>query len=148
MKNRHSSESAVESVEAVEVGSKRQIPAKHGGFLIRREHGDAALPGAGRPPNPFKAAIRQLSEGGKVEVKLKGWLLNEKGEKVGEKRDLVVELPGVEGIVAKMFQKAAKGDVHAAKFLSEHGFGKLSVRDSDESSGDVSYAIILPPNQR
>jgi len=122
---------------------------RNGGTLHSMEKGDPARPGAGRPKNPFKEAIREQAEGGRSELVLEG-LLVVNGVATLERVKVLVSLPAAEAVVVKMFKKAArKGDVAAARWLSETGFGKtINLADDPENPLGGGFAVILPDNKR
>ncbi|MCA0235469.1 MAG: hypothetical protein LCH81_03715 [Bacteroidetes bacterium] len=127
----------------------KQVSGKNGGTLMAQQPGDPGLPGAGRPKNPFKEAIRAQAEGGHTELVLDGFLVVD-GEVTGERVKVQVSLPAAEAVVVKMFRKAAKkGDVAAARWLSETGFGKtINLGDDPENPLGGGFAVILPDNKR
>lgn len=122
---------------------------KNGGTLRSMQPGDPALPGAGRKPNPFKEAIREHAEGGRSELVLDGLLVVD-GAATSERVKVLVSLPAAEAVVVRMFRKAAKkGDVAAARWLSETGFGKtINLADDAENPLGGGFAIVLPDNLR
>lgn len=127
----------------------KEVPGKNGGTLTPLEKGDPALPGAGRKPNPFKEAIREQAEGGSSELVLEGFLVVD-GVPTSERVKVLVHLPAAQAVVVRMFRKAAKkGDVAAARWLSETGFGKtINLADDPENPIGGGFAIVLPDNSR
>lgn len=71
------------------------------------------------------------------------------GEVTGERVKVSLRLPAAEAAVVKMFRKAAKkGDVAAARWLSETGFGKtINLADDSENPLGGGFAIVLPDNK-
>lgn len=122
---------------------------KNGGTLRSMQPGDPALPGAGRKPNPFKEAIREHAEGGTTDLVVDGLLVVD-GEVTGQRVKVSVRFPAAEAVVVKMFRKAArKGDVAAARWLSETGFGKtINLADDPDNPIGGGFAIVLPDNSR
>ena len=127
----------------------KENEGKNGGTLKSMEKGDAALPGAGRKPNPFKEAIREHAEGGTTDLVVDGLLVVD-GEVTGQRVKVSVRFPAAEAVVVKMFRKAArKGDVAAARWLSETGFGKtINLADDPDNPIGGGFAIVLPDNSR
>lgn len=127
----------------------KEVQGKNGGTLHPREKGEPALPGAGRPKNPFKEAIREQAEGGRSELVLEGLLVVD-GVATSERVKVLVSLPAAEAVVVKMFKKAArKGDVAAARWLSETGFGKtINLADDPDNPLGGGFAVVLPDNKR
>lgn len=128
----------------------REIDGPNGGKLIVQEAGDPALPGAGRKKNPFREAIAAYADGGSEKVVLEGELLDSEGKPTGKRARVLVEMPGVQAIVVRMFRKAAKkGDVSAARWLTETGYGKNIQLGSDPDSPlEGGFALVLPTNHR
>lgn len=128
---------------------KKEIKGRNGGTLNPQVKGGEGIPGAGRKVNPFKEAIEIQAKGG-LELRLKGKLVVD-----GIATEKVVEIEilenGVDAVVRKMFRKAArKGDVAAARWLSETGFGKTLVHEAGDDGGGKGsgFVIVLPPNNR
>lgn len=105
---------------------------RNGGVLRSMEKGDKGLPGAGRKVNPFKEAILELSDGGKSAIEFEGLLLDESGSVTDTKVRVSVVLPSAFAVVCRMYRKASKGDVSAARWLSETGFGRTINHGVDE----------------
>ena len=72
------------------------------------------------------------------------------GEVTGQRVKVSVRFPAAEAVVVKMFRKAArKGDVAAARWLSETGFGKtINLADDPDNPIGGGFAIVLPDNSR
>lgn len=123
-----------------------------GGILKSQEKGDKGLPGAGRKAggNPFKQHIKNLADGGIVEIDLDGWVVSPDGKKIGGMVKVRVSMPSALAVVTKMYRKAAKkGDVAAARWLSETGYGKtINLADDPDNPLGGGFAVILPDNKR
>jgi hypothetical protein len=126
----------------------REKRGRHGGTLLVLEKGDR-LKGSGRPRNPFKEAIRAAAEQWSEDVRLSGRRVVA-GVVTDEIVEVVVSLPAVEAVVMKMFKKAAKkGDVAAARWLTDTAFGKtVNLADDPENPLSGGFAVILPANGR
>lgn len=126
----------------------KKAQGRNGGTLNLMEVGDKAPAGAGRPKNPFKAAIREVGEADGAFVEM--WAeMQENGQFSGKMVLVRVKMPAVRSVVETMFRKAQKGHVDAAKWLSETGYGKtLKLGDDDESPLGGGFAVILPDNGR
>jgi hypothetical protein len=127
----------------------KENEGKFGGTLRSMEKGDPALPGAGRKPNPFKQAIQEHAEGGTTDMVIDGFLVVD-GEVTGERVKVSVRFPAAKAVVVKMFRKAAKkGDVAAARWLSETGFGKtITIGEDPDNPFGGGFAVVLPDNKR
>ena len=126
-----------------------EIQGRNGGTLRPQKAGEPAPPGAGRPKNLFKQAIHDIAESEVLSVQLSGRLVE--GGVVTSKRVTVeVEMPSVQAVVYRMYKKAQAGDVAAAKWLSETGYGKTINLDAagDGATGGGFAVIMLPPNGR
>lgn len=111
----------------------KKVSAKNGGYLLLRQPGDPAVPGAGRKKNLFRAAIQELAEAEGL-VALDAELLDAEGKPTGQMVRVAVRLPGVVAVVRKMYVRAKKGDVAAARWLSETGWGKTVLLGEDEEN--------------
>lgn len=111
--------------------AKRTVTTVRGGTLYPQEKGQPAPPGAGRPKNPFREAIRIASEASKP-VQLTGFLVVD-GVVTERKATISIALPGADAIVEKAMRQARKGDAQARKWLTETGWGKaLNIGMDDE----------------
>jgi hypothetical protein len=132
------------------MSERKKIPAKNGGYFLAQQKGSPGLPGAGRPQNPFRRAIEAHAAGVFADMEVEGFLVVD-GQVTDQKVKVQVSLPSVEAVVARMFRQAyKKGDVAAAKWLSETGFGKtinLS-NDPDNPIGGGGFVLLLPDNSR
>lgn len=127
--------------------AKRTIQS-NGGILHPLSKGDPAPPGAGRRPNPFREAIRDLAEGERSIV-LKGRILDADGNPTGDPVRVAVSLPGAAGIVAKAYKQAGKGDAQARKWLTETGWDKtVKLGNDPDSPLGGGFVLVLPPNER
>ncbi len=127
---------------------KKTIAGKNGGVLHPQEAGRPAPPGAGRKPNPFREAIRDLAEVERTIV-LKGRLLDADGNPTGKLVPVAVSLPGAAGVVMKAYKQAGKGDAQARKWLTETGWDKTVKLGQDEDSPlGGGFVLVLPENKR
>lgn len=128
----------------------KEIEGRNGGVLRAMEKGDAPLPNAGKKQNPFKQTIREVAEGGQNALTLEGYVINEEtGEVTGQKVRVSVLMPSVLAVVYGMFKKASKGNVGAARWLSETAFGKtVNLANDEENPIGGGFAVVLPPNRR
>lgn len=108
------------------------MEGRNGNVLKVMEPGDPAPKGAGRPKNPFKQAILELSDGGKSAIEFEGYLVDDSGVVTEDKVRVSVVLPSAFAVVCRMYRNASKGDVQAARWLSETGFGKTMNHGVDE----------------
>lgn len=129
--------------------TRRVIPGRNGGRLHPQEKGKPAPPGVGRKPNLFKECIRQVSESGEVFLDVRGHIVNPDGT-LGEVVTVRAKFPAVEAVVRKMFKRAAKGRVDAARWISETGYGKPTVMlgQDEENPLGGGFAVLLPDNKR
>lgn len=127
---------------------KRAIKGRNGGTIYPFEKGQKALPGSGRPRNPFKETIRRLADdGGFLDVT--GVLLDGNGDATDQKVRVRVLFPAVEAVVRRMYKLAAKGRVPAAKWLVETGFGRtVNLANDEENPIGGGFAVLLPDNSR
>lgn len=126
----------------------KQQPGAKGGTIYPREKGDPALPGAGRRKNPFKEIIQDVAEGGTLKMTVEGFLLVD-GVVTNQKVLVQITLPAADAVVRKMFKKAAKGNVPAAKWLTETGYDKtLKIGEDPDNPLGGGFAVILPDNKR
>jgi hypothetical protein len=90
-----------------------------------------------------------VSESGVQDVVMSGYLVDADGNVTKERVQVSVTLPSVQAVVQKMFRKAGKGDVPAAKWLTETGYGKSVIlgEDQDNPLGG-GFAVVLPDNGR
>lgn len=127
----------------------RKVEGKNGGYLLAREPGEAPSPRSGRPRNVFREAIQLVAEKGVQDVVLSGYLVDADGKATGEKVQVLVTLPSVQAVVQKMFRRAGKGDVQAAKWLTETGYGKtLNLGEDPDNPIGGGFAVVLPENGR
>jgi len=128
----------------------KQIKGRNGGTLIVREKGDPVTsPNVGRKRNVFREAIQAVAEGGVQDVVLSGYLVDDDGTVTKERVKVSVTLPSVQAVVQKMFRKAGKGDVPAAKWLTETGYGKtLNLGEDPDNPIGGGFAVVLPENGR
>lgn len=120
---------------------------RNGGLLTSQSVGDKGLPGAGRTVAPFKQHIRALAEGGVVTMDFDGWLLDADDKKTGELVRVRIDMPSALAVVVKMYKKAVKGDVGAARWLNETGYGKtLKFEDEDGNPMGAGFAMVLLPD--
>lgn len=128
----------------------KEVEGKNGGKLLAMQPGDKPPANAGRPKNPFKQYIRDFAETQEIEMVLSGIVLDDDDQPTGEKVRVLVSLPGAMSVVIRMYKQAArKGDVAAAKWLSETGFGKtLNLGQDEENPIGGGFAIVLPSNGR
>lgn len=130
------------------MAKSNRIPTASGGYLIRREKGDPALPGAGRKRNPFKEFISELGDCESV-FETEGEELDASGNRTGRRVRVAIQVPNAMRVVLKMYDRAMKGDVQAAKWLSETAYGKkLSHGQDDENPLLGGFVVILPANGR
>ncbi len=126
----------------------KKVAGRNGGTLNVREVGDKAPAGAGRPKNLFKAHIREIGEKEGEWMEFEGEIL-EKGRPTGQSGWFRVKMPAAMAVVVKMYKMAQKGDVQAAKWLSETAYGKnVKLGDDEESPLGGGFAVILPGNSR
>ncbi len=125
----------------------KEIEGLNGGKLIVREKGDPAIEGAGRKKNLFKSVIQEMSEFNGAPFQIKGFLM-ENGEVTDRIVTIQTTIPAVEAVVAKMFKIAAKGDVSAARWLSETGYGKNFSLGNDDDQVSGGFVVVLPSNNR
>ena len=127
---------------------KRAVKGRHGGVLYPQQKGKPAPPGVGRKRNLFKDCIQQVAERGTVVLDVTGQILNADGT-LGDVVTVRAKFPSVEAVVRKMFRRAAKGDVAAARWVTETGYGKtvLLGEDGDNPLGG-GFAVVLPDNKR
>lgn len=112
------------------------------------ENGDPGLPGAGRKKNLFKAHIREIGEKEGEWMEFEGEIM-EKGKPTGEKAWFRLKMPAAMAVVVKMYKMAQKGDVSAAKWLSETAYGKnVKLGEDEENPLGGGFAVILPANSR
>lgn len=127
----------------------KEVKGRNGGTLYAREPGDPASPKVGRPRNVFRDAIQMVAEKGVQDVVLVGYLVDEDGKVTRERVRVSVTLPSVQAVVQKMFRKAGKGDVQAAKWLTETGYGKtLNLGEDPDNPIGGGFAVVLPENGR
>lgn len=127
----------------------KKVSGKNGGYLLAREPGEPPSPKSGRPRNVFREAIQAVAEKGVQDVVLTGMLVDEKGVVTKQKVQVSVTLPSVQAVVQKMFRKAGKGDVPAAKWLTETGYGKtLNLGEDPDNPIGGGFAVVLPDNKR
>ena len=112
--------------------AKRAVKTERGGTLYPQAKGEPAPPGAGRPKNPFREAIRIASEASKP-VQLTGLLVVD-GVVTDRKATISIVLPGADAIVEKAMRQARKGDAQARKWLTETGWGKALNLGSDDEN--------------
>lgn len=125
----------------------KEKKGRNGGVLHVQEVGDAGLPGAGRKPNPFREAIRELADKEQILI-LKGRKVVN-GEPTGELVEFAVSLPGAVGVVMKAYKKALKGDAQARKWLTDTGWDKTVKLGNDEDSPlGGGFVLVLPENKR
>ena len=108
---------------------KKLIPGKNGGTLHPQQAGQPAPPNAGRKPNPFKEAIRHHAEGVATTIITDGLIVEKdasgKSIVTDQRVRVQIQLPSITAVVIRMFKQAAqRGDVAAARWLSETGYGK------------------------
>lgn len=128
--------------------TKKTIPGKNGGTLHPVQRGDPAPPGAGKKPNPFREAIRDLAESQQTII-LKGRILDVNGNPTGDPVRVAVSLPGAAGVVLKAYKQAGKGDAQARKWLTETGWDKTVKLGNDEDSPlGGGFVLVLPENKR
>jgi hypothetical protein len=127
----------------------KTIKGRNGGILIPQVAGEKGKPGAGRTVNQFKAAILKHADGVKDKVELAGFLIID-GKVTKERVKVLVSFPAVDAVVIKMFKRAAKkGDVAAARWLSETGYGKqLNLSNDPDSPIGSGFVVAMPPNNR
>lgn len=122
---------------------------RNGGTLLQREKGDPALPGSGRKKNPFKDLIQAHASDKALQMITDGYLVE--GDQVTDKHvKVMISVSSAEAVVMRMFRQAAKkGDVAAARWLSETGFGKtINLADDPDNPIGGGFAVILPSNNR
>lgn len=127
----------------------KKVAGRNGGYLLARQPGEPASPKVGRPRNVFREAIQMVSEKGVHDVVLSGYLVDGDGNVTKEKVQVSITLPSVQAVVQKMFRKAGKGDVPAAKWLTETGYGKtLNLGEDPDNPIGGGFAVVLPDNKR
>lgn len=127
----------------------KKVEGKNGGTLYAREPGEKPSPRSGRPRNVFREAIQLVAEKGVQDVVLSGYLVDESGKVTKQKVQVSVTLPSVQAVVQKMFRRAGKGDVQAAKWLTETGYGKtLNLGEDPDNPIGGGFAVVLPENGR
>jgi len=120
---------------------------RNGGTLKSQEAGDPPLVGAGRKPNPFKQHIIMCADEERC-LTVSGLLIVD-NVITSELVTVSVSVPSALMVVQKMFKKAAKGDVSAARWLVETGFGRaVTLQNDSENPLGGGFAIILPNNSR
>lgn len=120
----------------------------NGGTLHIREKGDPAPPGAGRKENPWKFAIRKISEREDGHVLMDGILADKSGNSTGHKVKVFVQMPAVEEVIYTMFARAKKGDVQAAKWLQETGYGRTISEDEKELPIFSGFTFIMEDHRQ
>lgn len=108
---------------------KPSVPGKNGGKLFPQQVGEPAPPNAGRKKNAFKEAIQRHGEGAATAIVTDGLIVEKdaagKSVVTNKRVRVQIHLPAIDAIVVKMFKQAAqRGDVAAARWLSETGYGK------------------------
>lgn len=127
----------------------KKVEGKNGGFLMAREPGEPPSPKSGRRPNVFREAIQMVAESGVQDVEMYGYLVDADGKATKERVRVLITLPSVQAVVQKMFRKAGKGDVMAAKWLTETGYGKtLNLGEDPDNPIGGGFAVLLPDNKR
>ena len=112
--------------------AKRRAVSANNGTLYPQAKGEPAPPGAGRPKNPFREAIRTAAEAAKP-VQLTGLLVVD-GVVTDQKATISIVLPGADAIVEKAMRQARKGNAQARKWLTETGWGKALNLGSDDEN--------------
>ena len=121
----------------------KQKKTKTGGILYVREKGDPAPPGAGRKENPWKFAIRKISENEEGHVLMDGVLADKNGNSTGQKVKVFVQMPAVEEVIYSMFARAKRGDTQAARWLQECGYGRTISEDEKQLPVFSGFTFIL-----
>lgn len=108
---------------------KKAVPGRNGGTLHPQEVGKPAPPNAGRKKNAFKEAIQRHGEGAATAIVTDGLIVEKdaagKSVVTNKRVRVQIQLPAIDAVVVKMFKQAAQlGDVAAARWLSETGYGK------------------------
>lgn len=128
---------------------EKEIPGRYGGKLKPMRKGDLPPENAGRKKNLFKEYVRQVAEQGEVWMEVRGQVVKEDGT-LGEFVTIRAKFPAVEAVVRKMFKRASKGSVSAARWVSETGYGKPTtfVGEDEENPLGGGFAVVLPDNLR
>lgn len=127
----------------------RKVQVKNGGWFWAREKGEAPSPNSGRPRNIFKEAIRDVAEHSGKQVEVVGLLVDTDGNVTDQEVRVMIALPSVQAVVQTMFRRAAKGNVQAAKWLTETGYGKsIQLGEDPENPLGGGFAVVLPDNGR
>ena len=125
----------------------KKTTGRNGGTLYAMEPGDKPPVGAGRPKNLFKHHIREMGDGEPMDIW--GIRLDVSGMETGERVMVRVKFPAAMAVVVTMYRRAQKGDVQAAKWLSETAYGKnVKLGEDEESPLGAGFAVILPGNGR
>lgn len=146
MSESHDYQPVEPNLERTEKGLMRRTA--NGGLLMVQEKGQPAPPGAGRPKNPFRQFIREMSDNQVLNVIMPGYLVDENDVPYGEKVKVQIELPSVQAVVLRAFRQAAKGNASAREWLVKTGWDqvvKLSDEDSPQGGG---FVLVLPNNSR
>ena len=126
----------------------KTVITPNGGSIQVREKGDPAIPGAGRKKNPFKHAIRELSEEDHTFI-MKGRQVDEWGNQFGDEIEVAVKVPGAMAVVMKALRQAAKGNAQARDWLTKTGWGDAHRLVLDNEEGNTGgFVLVLPENKR
>jgi hypothetical protein len=126
----------------------KRVKGRNGGTLLVLEKGDQSLPGNGRKKNPFREAIQAIAESESLEMTVEGRLIVD-GVVTDDIVKVRISAPSAQAVVWKMYREAKKGNVPAAKWLTETGFGKtVNLGEDPDNPLGGGFAVILPDNKR
>ena len=85
-----------------------------------------------------------MAESDSAEMELVGLLVDENGAVTDQQVRVLVKFPVVESVVRKMYKKAAKGDVPAARWLSETAYGKnVNLGEDEENPMPSGFSFVI-----
>jgi len=133
------------------VDKTQGIEGRNGGTLIKRQKGDPALPGAGRPPkSDILMEVGEMMEGDGWAV-IEGDLLDENEKPTGQVVKIRARIPNAKDAAKAWMAKVRKADPALLKLYMEYTFGKpkqqMDLTTNGQSLNNSPMANLPPEKQ-